>query len=311
MNQLRRMRLFVRTVETESFSRAGKAESVAQSTVSKEVAALEAHLGTLLIRRSSRGLSVTDKGQEFYDFAVGMLGDLETAEARIRSGEVTAAGRLRVTCSPVFSNRLIAPRLPALFQRYPDLTIDLEVSERYVSLIEDGVDVAIRIGELPDSSLLARQIGCVEAVVVAAPAYLAEHGTPTDLDELASHSCLPFTFQGNSKTWKFQGPDGPIVVTPFGPLRTNDPESVHAAVLAGMGLAQGPSWMFASDIAAGRLVSVLEDFRPRLYPIQAVSSTTRRMTGAIKVFVDFVASLLKDERNRPLCTAFRLAPADV
>jgi len=295
MDQLKRMRLFVRTVETESFSRAGKAESVAQSTVSKEVAALEAHLGTLLIRRSSRGLSVTDKGREFYDFTIGMLSDLETAEARVRSGVMSARGRLRVTCSPVFSNRLIAPRLPALFACYPDLTIDLEVSERYVSLIEDGVDVAIRIGELPDSGLLARQIGCVEAAVVASPAYLAEHGTPADLDDLASHSCLPFTFQGNSKTWKFQGPEGPVIITPFGPLRTNDPESVRAAVLAGMGLAQGPSWMFAGDIEAGRLVSVLEDYRPRLYPIQAVSSTTRRMTGAIKVFVDFVAVLLKDE----------------
>ncbi|MEP9369719.1 LysR family transcriptional regulator [Xanthobacter sp. VNH20] len=295
MDQLKRMRLFVRTVEAESFSRAGKAEGVAQSTVSKEVAALEAHLGTLLIRRSSRGLSVTEKGQEFYDFAVGMLGDLETAEAHLRSGEVSARGRLHVTCSPVFSNRLIAPRLPDLFARYPDLTIDLEVSERYVSLIEDGVDVAIRIGELPDSSLLTRQIGCVEAAVVASPAYLAEHGTPTSPDDLASHSCLPFTFQGNSKTWKFLGSDGPMIITPFGPLRTNDPESVHSAVLAGMGLAQGPSWMFADDIETGRLVPVLENYRPRLYPIQAVSSSTRRMTGAVKVFVDFVANLLKDE----------------
>ncbi|WP_307437438.1 LysR family transcriptional regulator [Labrys monachus] len=291
------MRLFVRTVETESFSRAGKAESVSQSTVSKEVAALEAHLGSLLIRRSSRGLSVTEKGQEFYDFATGMLGDLEAAEARIRSGELSARGRLRVTCSPVFSNRLISPRLPALFARHPDLTIDLEVSERYVSLIEDGVDVAIRIGDLPDSSLLARQIGCVEAAVVASPAYLAEYGTPASPDDLAHHKCLPFTFQGNSKTWKFKTSEGPIAIMPFGPLRTNDPESVHAAVLAGMGLAQGPNWMFAGDIEAGRLVSVLEDYRPRLYPIQAVSSTTRRMTGAIKVFVDFVAGLLKDEPN--------------
>lgn len=289
------MRLFVRLVETGSFSRTGKAEGVAQSTVSKEVSALEAHLGAVLVRRSSRGLSVTESGQEFHDFAVGMLADLDMAETRIRSGEVSARGRLRVTCPPVFSNRLIAPRLPALFEAHPDLSVDLEVSERYVSLIEDGVDVAIRIGEMPDSNLLARQIGCVAATVVATPAYLARHGTPARPADLASHSCLPFTFEGNSKTWKFSGPNGPMIIDPVGKLRTNDPESIHASVLADMGLAQGPSWMFAEDIAAGRLEVVLAEYAPRHYPIHAVSTGTRRMTGAIKVFVDFVAALIAEE----------------
>ena len=295
MDQIKRMRLFVRLVETGSFSRTGKAEGVAQSTVSKEVSALEAHLGAVLVRRSSRGLSVTESGQEFHDFAVGMLADLDTAESRIRSGEVSARGRLRVTCPPVFSNRLIAPRLPALFEAHPDLSVDLEVSERYVSLIEDGVDVAIRIGDMPDSNLLARQIGCVEATVVATPAYLARHGRPARPDDLASHSCLPFTFEGSSKSWKFSGPDGAMVIDPVAKLRTNDPESIHAAVLADMGLAQGPSWMFADDIAAGRLEVVLAEYAPRYYPIHAVSTGTRRMTGAIKVFVDFVAALIAEE----------------
>jgi LysR family transcriptional regulator for bpeEF and oprC len=295
MDQIRRMRLFTRLVETGSFSRAGKAEGVAQSTVSKEVAALEAHLGSPLIRRSSRGLSITEQGKEFYDFAVGMLADLDAAEVRIRSGVVSARGILRVTCPPVFSSRLIAPRLQDLFEAYPDLSVDLEVSERYVSLVEDGVDVAIRIGDLSDSSQLARQIGLVEAVVVATPAYLAQHGTPMSPNELADHSCLPFTFEGSSKTWKFSSPGGPIVTDPVAKLRTNDPESVHAAVLADMGLAQGPSWMFADDIAAGRLDVVLADYAPRLYPIHAVSSGTRRMAGSIKVFVDFVADLVGRE----------------
>lgn len=295
MDQIKRMRLFVRLAETGSFSRTGKVEGVAQSTVSKEVAALEAHLGSSLIRRSSRGLSITERGQEFHDFAVGMLADLDAVEARIRSGVVTARGRLRVTCPPVFSHRLIAQRLPDLFAAYPDLSVDLEVSERYVSLVEDGVDVAIRIGDLPDSGLLARQIGCVEAAVVATPAYLAQHGTPATPDDLVDHSCLPFTFEGSSKSWNFSGPGGPIVTDPVARLRTNDPESVHAAVLADMGLAQGPSWMFANDIATGRLDVVLADYAPRLYPIYAVSSGTRRMTGGIKVFVDFVAGLLDRE----------------
>lgn len=295
MDQLNQMRIFVRVVETGSFSRAGKAEDIAQSTVSKEVSSLETRLGTQLIRRSSRGLSVTEKGQEFYDFAIGMLADLDAAESRIRSGEVSPKGRIRVASPPVFSSKLIVPQLPSLFERYPNLTIDLEVSERYVSLVEDSVDVAIRIGDLADSSLLARQIGCVEAVVVAAPSYLEAYGSPKAPADLEHHTCLPFMFQGSSKTWKFRGPEGEITIGPTARLRTNDADSVHAAVRAGLGLAQGPSWMFADEIAAGMLVSVLSDFRPRLFPIHAISSESRRMTGAIKVFVDYIAEVIKSE----------------
>jgi LysR family transcriptional regulator, regulator for bpeEF and oprC len=295
MDQLNKMRLFVRLVETGSFSRAGKAEGVVQSTVSKEVSSLERRLGAQLIRRSSRGLSVTEQGQEYYDFAIGMLADLDATELRIRSGEDSPKGRIRVTTPPVFSSKLIVPRLPSLLAQHPELTIDLEVSERYVSLVEDGVDVAIRIGDLADSSLLARQIGCVEAVVVAAPAYLESHGAPNTPIDLERHLCLPFMFQGGSKTWKFRDAKGEIIIAPSAKLRTNDAESVRAAALAGLGLAQGPSWMFAGDIASGTLAPVLIDYTPRLFPIHAVSSESRRMTGAIKAFVDFVAELIKDE----------------
>lgn len=295
MDHVDRMRLFVRVVETGSFSRASKAEGVAQSTVSKEIISLEGRLGALLVRRSSRGLSVTEQGQEFYDFAIGMLADLDAAESRIRSGEVSPQGRIRVAAPPIFSSNLIVPGLPSLFARYPKLTIDLEVSERYVSLVEDGVDVAIRLGHLADSSLVARQIGCVEAVVVATPAYLDRCGTPMTLAELEHHSCLPFMFQGSSKTWKFRKPEGEIAIMPSAKLRTNDAEGVMAAVRAGLGLAQGPSWMFAEEVAAGKLIPVLTDYKPRLFPLHAINSGTRRMTGAIKVFVDFVAELMKLE----------------
>lgn len=295
MDHLDTIRLFVRVVETGNFSRAGKAEGVAQSTVSKRVSSLEARLAAQLIRRSSRGLSVTEQGQEFYGFAIGILADLEAAEARIRSGDVEPRGRIRIACPPVFSSRLIVPGIPSFLARYPDLTIDLDVSERYVNLVEDGVDVAIRIGDLADSSLLARQIGSVEAVVVGAPHYLQRHGTPKTPTDLDRHSCLPFLFQGGSKTWKFRDSDGEIVLAPSANLRTNDAESVHAAALAGLGLAQGPGWMFANEIAVGALVEVLTDFRPRFFPIHAVSSESRRMTGAVKVFVEFVAELIKSE----------------
>lgn len=300
MDHLETIRLFTRVVETGGFSRAGKAQGVAQPTVSKHIAALEARLGVSLIRRSPRGLSVTERGEEFYSFAVGMLADLDAAEARLRSSQVEPGGRIRVACPPVFASDLIVPGLAAFLAQYPNVTVDLEVSERYVNLIEDGLDVAIRIGDLPDSGLLARQIGSVEAVVVASPDYLDRHGLPRTPADLERHSCLPFLFQGGSKTWKFRLAEGDMEIAPAARLRSNDAESVRAAVLAGLGMAQGPSWMFAGDIASGALVSVLADYRPRLFPVHAVSSESRRMTGAIKAFVDFVAELVKGEPHLAL-----------
>ena len=295
MDHLDAIRLFARVVETGGFSRAGKIEGIAQSTVSKQIAALETRLGVPLIRRSSRGLSVTERGREFYAFAIGMLADLDAAEARLRLSQAEPEGRIRVACPPVFASDLIVPGLATFLALYSNVTIDLEVSERYVNLVEDGVDVAIRIGDLADSSLLARQIGSVEAVVVATPAYLERHGLPRTPADLEHHSCLPFLFQGGSKTWKFRQPEGEIEIAPSARLRSNDAESVRAAVFAGLGMAQGPSWMFADEIASGALVSVLASYRPRLFPVHAVSSESRRMTGAIKVFVDFIAGLIKDE----------------
>lgn len=297
VDQIGRMRLFVRVVETGSFSRAAKAEGVVQSTASKEMSALEKHIGGTLVRRNSRGLTITEQGQEFYDFSVGMLADLDAAEDRIRSGQTSPRGRLRVTCPAVFSSRLIVPNLPDFFQRYPDLSIDLQVSERYLNLVGDGIDVAIRIGNLADSSLLSRQIGSVTAVVVASPGYLERYGKPRGLEDLQHHACLPFMFQGNSKTWKFEVDGSPVEIVPSAALRTNDADAVHTAVRAGLGLAQGPRWIFCDDIDAGTLVPLLTAYAPQPFPIQAVHSGTRRMNGAIKAFVDFVAELTRAELN--------------
>ncbi|MGY2404095.1 LysR family transcriptional regulator [Pseudomonas sp. SDO5222_S391] len=289
MDHINRMQLFARVVETGSFSSAGKAEGVAQSTVSKEISALEKRLGAQLIRRSARGLSVTEQGRYFYDFALGMLADLDAAETWIRTGDTAPRGRIRVAAPAVLSSRFIAPHLPELLLKHPELSIDMEVSERYVSLVEDGIDVAVRIGVLKDSSLIARRIGSLEPVVVGAPSYLAARGVPRSPTDLETHVCLPFLFQGGSKTWKFRSPQGNINISPSSRLRTNDAESVHAIARAGLGLAQGPRWMFAQDLEQGTLVAVLEEYRADLVPIHAIASGSRRMTGAIKVLVDFIA----------------------
>lgn len=300
MGQIKKMRLFVRVVETGSFSAAGKAEGVTQPTVSKEVSALEAHLGTQLLRRSPRGLSVTEPGREFYNFAVGMLADLDAAEAQVRAGDASPRGRLRIACAPVIASRLIVPALPRFLELHPGLSIDLDVSERFVNLVEEGVDLALRVGDLAASGLLARQVGAVEAVVVGTPGYFEHHGTPVEPADLEHHICLPFLFEGTSKNWRFCGPEGDLAIVPSARLRTNDAESIQAAVRAGFGLAQGPSWIFGDEIASGALRPVLADWQPAPFPVHVIRSGVRRATRGIAAFTDFVADLLAAEpRLRP------------
>lgn len=296
MDHLKGIRLFVQVVKSGSFIGASKAENVAQSTVSKEVSALEARLGTQLLRRSSRGLSVTEAGKQYFDFAIGMLSDLDAVESRLLIGNVSPRGRFRVALPLVLSSRLIVPALPRLLQRYPDLSLDIEASERYANLIEEGFDIAIRIGRrLSDSNLRARQIGCLEPMVVAAPEYLRSHGVPLTPAELEHHNCLPFLFQRSPKSWKFRHGETDIVITPNGRLRTNDADSVHEAVRVGLGVAQGPSWLFAEDIANGTLVSILREYTAELVPIWAVTPARHRMDGAIKILTDELAQIIEKD----------------
>ncbi|AYD01063.1 hypothetical protein NCHU2750_16740 [Neorhizobium sp. NCHU2750] len=289
------MRLFSRVVETGSFTDAGKVAGVAQSTVSKEMTALEARLGTQLVRRSPRGMTVTDAGRQFYDLSLRMLADFDAAEALIRSGHAEPAGRLRVAAPAVISSRLIAPNLPEFMVHFPDISIDMEVSERYVSLVENGIDVAIRIGSLPDSGLIARQIGALQPVVAASPAYLAAHGEPQTPADLAQHHCLPYLFEGTSRQWRFRGDQGAFTVATPSRFRTNDAASVHAAAIAGLGIAQGPTWMFRQDIEAGRLRPVFTQFRGDPVPIHAVTSTGRKSTAGARAFIEFMADCIDRE----------------
>jgi LysR family transcriptional regulator for bpeEF and oprC len=292
LDHLDRMRLFNRVVESGSFTDAGKAAGVAQSTVSKEMATLEARLGTQLVRRSPRGMTVTDAGQQLYDTSLRILADLDAAEALIRAGHDKPAGRIRVAAPAVMSSRLIAPNMGQFMARFPDLSIDMDVSERYVSLIEEGIDVAIRIGSLSDSGLIARQIGALQPVVVASPSYLAAHGTPKTPADLEQHDCLPYLFEGASRQWRFRGLHVPFNIAPRSRFRTNDAASVHAAALAGLGLAQGPTWLFRDDLNAGRLRAVLVEFRGDAVPVHAVTSAGRKSTARTRAFIAFMGECM-------------------
>jgi LysR family transcriptional regulator, regulator for bpeEF and oprC len=291
MDRLATLQLFVRVVETGSFSKAARAQGIVQPTVSKQIAALEDRLRAQLLNRTSRGLSLTAAGQDLYESAVRLLGEFDEAEARIGRGQIAPAGLVRVATSAGLGRMYLVPKLPAFFDRFPGVAVDLNVSERHVSLIEDGIDVALRIGQLADSTLVARRIGSTVAATVATPAYLARAGEPKTPADLAQHDCIGFVFQGEPQAWGFTGPAGPITIEPKGKVRSNDAEHIRAAVLAGIGIGHNTSWLYASDLASGKVRRLLTEYAPNPYPIHAVCPGGRRIPGRVRVFIDFLAEI--------------------
>lgn len=295
MDRLDVMRLFVQVVETASFSKVAKANGLGQPTVSKHIAGLEKRLGAQLIRRTSRGLSLTDAGDAYYKSAVRLLDELDEAEAQVGQSHATPTGRLRVALSSAFGRLHVLPHLAAFFARYPGISVETDVSDHHINLIENRIDVAIRIGRLSDSALVARLIGSGETALVASPAYLARRSRPTSPADLADHDCVSFIADSGLRLWEFAGPRGTIKVEPRGPVRTSDADYLRSAVLSGYGLAQAPGWLFVDELRNGSVVRLLEEFAPARHSIYAVSPSGRLQSGRVKVFVDFLAETFSRE----------------
>lgn len=297
MDRLDAMRLFVRVAESGSFSAVAREQNVSQPTVSKQIAGLEAHLGAQLLRRTSRSLSLTDAGQDFYEAAVRLVDDLDAAESRVGRRQASPAGLVRATVAPVFGRLHIVSRLPEFFARYPDITVELIIADRVLNLIEDGIDVAIHNGPLDDSTLIVRKIAQTPIVTVATPAYLAAQGTPASPSDLERHALVVYAPGGAPRAWRFQGKFGSITIQPKGPFRTNDADQIHAAVLADLGLAHTPGWLFSRELAAGTVVRVLGEYEPEDLPISAVHAGGRRVPGKVRAFIEFVAGMLAEEAS--------------
>ncbi len=289
MDRIDAMRLFVRVVETGSFSAVAREANIGQPAVSKQIAALEAHLRAQLLHRTQRNLSLTEAGQIYYEASVRLLADLDDAEQAVGRGQTQPSGLLRVTLSAGFSRLVVIPLLPSFHARYPEIVADIIISDRYVDLVEEGIDVAIRLGALDDASVIARRIGASPRVTVAAPAYLQRTGAPATPHDLPRHACIAFTFQRRPRGWVFIGPDGPIRHAPKGPVRANDAENVRAAVLAGLGLAQAPRWLFAAELTSGEVCEVLADYPAEHPPIHAIFPPGRKPASRVRVFVDHLA----------------------
>ncbi|MGM4986837.1 LysR family transcriptional regulator [Tardiphaga sp. 841_E9_N1_2] len=294
VNRSGEMEVFTRVVELGGFSTAARAFRMTPSAVSKLVARLEGRLGVRLINRSTRKLQLTPEGSAFYERALRILDEISAAEREAAIG-ATPSGLLRVNTSVPFGLRLLLPLLPDFAKRYPDIKVEVVLTDLVVDLLEERADVAIRVGLMRESRLLARKLGESRMVVVAAPDYLKERGTPKTPDDLADHNLLRFGFAKWENGWPFKISGETIAVMPSGNALVSDGEAMQHLAVAGMGLARLARFHVEADIKAGRLVPVLEAFNPGdIEPIHAVFvGHGGQLPARVRAFLDYLVETVR------------------
>ncbi|MGM5025638.1 LysR family transcriptional regulator [Tardiphaga sp. 862_B3_N4_1] len=294
VNRSGEMEVFTRVVELGGFSTAARAFRMTPSAVSKLVARLEARLGVRLINRSTRKLQLTPEGSTFYERALRILDEISAAEREAAIG-ATPSGLLRVNTSVPFGLRLLLPLLPDFAKRYPDIKVEVVLTDLVVDLLEERADVAIRVGLMRESRLLARKLGESRMVVVASPGYLKERGTPKTPDDLAHHNLLRFGFAKWENGWPFKIGGETVAVMPSGNALVSDGEAMQHLAVAGMGLARLARFHVEADIAAGRLVPVLEAFNPGdIEPIHAVFvGHGGQLPARVRAFLDYLVETVR------------------
>ena len=293
MDKLRAMDTFVRIVEGGSLTAASDALHTSLPSVVRQLAALEAALDVRLLNRTTRRLALTDEGREYYEHAKRLLADVEDAEAALSARRAAPRGRLRVAASVLFGRLHVAPALNAFCARHPGVHAELILLDRPVDLIEEGLDVAVRIAAMPDSSLVAVPVGSTRRVVCASPAYLKRHGRPASPEALAGHRCVGFRGLAPDHEWQFA--DGPrirrVKVEPA--IASNQVDVALAACTDGLGLGQFLCYQVSAAIAAGSLVRVLAAHEPPAVPVQVIYPGTRRMSANVRAWVDWLAPRLR------------------
>ena len=283
------MAAFVRVVDSQGFSAAAPALGLTPSAVSKLVTRLETRLGVRLLQRTTRALHLTEEGEAFYAAARRIVGEIETLESQITNRRDTPQGLLRVTTSLAFATHQLAPALSEFLERYPAVQLELLPTDRVIDMVEEGVDIAIRIGRLADSSFMARKIGEDKRLVCAAPSYLARHGTPRKPQDLARHICILLRDRTYLNRWEFRL-DGEVrEVEVTGRIGVNEGEAHLQFALRGMGIVRLTRLTVAQAIREGRLVSLLEDFSAdQPVPIHAVYPHRRHLAPKVPAFVNFL-----------------------
>lgn len=295
MESLSDIAVFVQVVRSGSFTAAADKLGLSKSVVSKYVTRLEDRLGARLLHRTTRRLSLTEVGQAFFGRSQRALDEIEEAEAEVSRLQGEPRGSLRLSSPMSFGILHLAPLLPAFQERYPELTVDMVLDDRKADLVDEGFDLAIRIGELPDSSLVARRLGPCRHVVCGSPEYFARHGVPQSPKELAEHPALTYRYQESPGEWRFVGRDGGYrQVAIDSRLQMNNSLALREAALKGAGVTLTPTFVVGADIQAGRLMAVLTDYKALEISIYAVYPQRKHLSPKVRAFVEFLSEEIAD-----------------
>lgn len=287
------MRAFSQVVAAGSFTAAAERLNISKKLVSKYVAELEARLGTRLLNRTTRSLSLTEAGALYYTRCQQLLEDLEELEASVQDQVASPKGRLHVSAPTTFGEAYIVPQIGRFRERYPDVSIDLRLNDRFVDLVDEGFDVAIRIGSLADSALVARKLAPAPILVCASPDYLDRNGHPEHPNDLKHHQSIIDTNYHGGANWSFQVKDRKITIPVSGGIAVNSARSARDIALGGCGIALCPAYIVGEDIRNGRLVPLLSEFTTSDLAIYAVYNTNRNLTPKVRAFIDFLSETFR------------------
>ncbi|GAB3375567.1 LysR family transcriptional regulator [Massilia agri] len=314
MNKLQAMEVFIQVVDCGSFTKAAEMLNLPKATVSTLVQTLESTLSVKLLHRTTRQVMITSDGAAYYERCVQILSDVRDAEESLSRHRLSPSGRLRVDSPTGLASEILIPALPAFFERYPDITLELGSTDRPVDLVEEGVDCAVRGGELIDPNLIARRIGVINFMTCASPDYIARNGMPQHPRDLERHRCVNYFSAKNGKilNWDFTRDGERIEVALPGAIALNDSNAYVQAGLAGLGVIMMTDYLLTAHIAAGRMVPVLQEWRSDPLPVHIVYPQNRHLSAKVRVFVEWVSELFAAHPNLRLQTPRPSAvPADL
>lgn len=293
------MRSFRNVVEAGGFSAAARRLGLSKAAISKQIAELEAHFGTTLLHRTTRRLNTTEAGRRYYEHCVRLLEELSEVEAELRHSQAEPSGKLRISAPVNFGNRLLGPVVCELTRRFPKLELQFDLSDRFVDLIEEGFDAALRIRtNLPDSSLKARRLCSIARSICAAPAYLKRKGIPKSPEELKQHDCLIYTLSTSPRDWRFKAGNKMVTVRVNGAIQSNNGQFLMAPLLAGQGIACLPDFSVGEAIRGGKLRRILADFPVENHDLYVVFPANRHQSPKLRAFMDVAARHLRDTLER-------------
>lgn len=296
MDKIHAMQLFIRVAELESFSRAADTLGLPKGSVSRQIQALENHLGTQLLHRTTRRVQLTQDGMIYYERAKDLLSNLDELDGLFHHDPTSISGKLRVDMPVGVARNLMMPRLPAFLHQYPGLELELSSSDRLVDLIREGFDCVVRVGTLKDSGLIARPLGKLTQINCASPQYLARFGYPESLEDLVSHAVVHYAVNLGSRSQGFEvaTDNGPRWIKTGGMLTVNSTETYHAACLAGLGIIQVPRVGVREALRAGTLVEVLPQYRAEPMPVSLLYPHRRNLSRRVHLFMEWLTGVMKD-----------------